>query len=248
MSTLQACRTTLLAAAALLAATCSSFGQEALTVTLQPTGLIRVGRGDAELAVIELNAHGPGWQHAPQESATAEVSALPDQAGTKIVGTLPVPNTEGGAIRFTETVTGLPQGLRIEYDLAMTQTMRLNGLQASILLPVAQHGGAEVMISRPDGDPEIAGLPAAQEQGKTQLWSGQGARIEVARGTDHAVTLELRAATDVVIQDLRQWEHQVYEIRFPAIMEDPGREVTPDDRFHLDLTVTFASPVTLGAG
>ena len=37
----------------------------------------------------------------------------------------------------------------------------------------------------------------------------------------------------------------VFEIRFPAIMEDQGRDMAADDRFHLDLTVTFAAPVKL---
>jgi hypothetical protein len=45
---------------------------------------------------------------------------------------------------------------------------------------------------------------------------------------------------------MRQWDNPVYEIRFPAIMEDAGREVAAGDRFHLDLTVTFAAAVGLG--
>jgi len=232
-------------AVALLLAASASWAQEALTATLQPTGMVQVSRGDVELAVIELNAHGPGWQHASQASAAAGFSDLPDRAGTQFVGSLPVPNTEGGAIQYTETVTPLPQGLKLEYDLTMTQAMRLNGLQLSVNLPVARFGGAEVMISQPHGEPEIAGLPEEQQEGRVQVWSGQGSLIEAAKGTDEAVTIELRAATDVVVQDLRQWDNAVFEIRFPAIMEDQGREVAAGDRFHLDLTVSFAAPVQL---
>ncbi len=235
----------LMAVAALLAAASASWAQEALTAKLHATGMVRVSRGDVELAMIELNAHGPGWQHAPQASATAESSDLPDQAGMQFVGTLPIPNTDGGAIRYTESVQALPQGLRLEYDLAMTDTMRLNGLQVSIVLPVAVYAGAEVMVSQPHDDPQIAGLPLEQQERTFQVWAGQAARIEVAKGTDEAVTIELRAATDVVIQDLRQWDNPVFEIRFPAIMEDQGRDVAAEDRFHLDLTVTFATPVKL---
>ncbi len=234
-------------AAIILLAASASWGQEALTATLEPTGLVRVSSGDAELAVIELNAHGPGWQHAPQESAAAGFSEIPDGAGLQFVGSLPIPNTEGGAIQYTETVTPLPQGLKLEYDLTMTQAMRLNGLQLSVNLPVARFGGAEVMISQPHGEPEIAGLPQEQQEGRVQVWSGQGSLIEAAKGTDDAVTVELRAATDVVIQDLRQWEKEVFEIRFPAIMEDGGREVDAGDRFHLDLTVSFAAPVEVAS-
>jgi len=229
----------------LLAAASGSWAQETLAAKLDPSGMVRVTRGDVELAMIELNAHGPEWKHAPQESATAEVSDLPDQAGKQFVGTLPIPNTDGGAIRFTESVKALAQGLQLEYDLGVTAAMRLNGLQFSICLPVARYAGQELVVSQPEGEPQIVGLPQEQQAQTFQVWAGEGAKIEVAKGTAEAVTVELRAPTDVVVQDLRQWERPVFEIRFPAIMEDQGRDVTAEDRFHLDLTVTFPEPVTL---
>jgi len=238
-------RTMALTAAVMLLAVSASWAQEGLTATLQPTGLVQVARGEAAPIVIELSAHGLEWRHAPQATATAEVSDLPDHGGREFVGTLPIPNTDGGAIRYTERVTPLPQGLRLEYSLSMTQAMKLNGLQVSVYLPVDRYGGGEVTISQPHGDPQIAGLPHEQSERGAQIWSGQGARIEVAQGTDDAVKIELQAATDVVIQDLRQWEHPVFEIRFPAIMQDGGRDVAAGDRFHLDLTVSFAAPVRL---
>jgi len=234
-----------LGVSALLAAASGSWSQEALAAKLHAAGAVRVSRGNVELAMIELNAHGPDWQHAPQDSATAQVSDLPNRGGKRFVGTLPIPNTDGGAIRFTESVKPLPQGLQLEYDLEMTKAMKLNGLQLSICLPVAQYAGKTVVVTRPDGDPQVATLPEEQKEQTFQVWGGEGARIEAAKGSEEAVTIELRAATDVVIQDLRQWESPTFEIRLPAIMEDQGREVTADDRFHLELTVTFAAPVRL---
>jgi hypothetical protein len=243
MDRLQA-RTVGVTAGVLLAAASSSWAQETLSAKLDASGMVQVSRGDVELATIELNAHGPNWQHAPQASATAEVSDLPDETGKQFVGTLPIPNTDGGAIQYTESVKVLPQGLHLEYDLAMAGAMKLNGLQLSICLPVAQYAGKELAIPRADGQPQIAGFPEEQQQ-NFQVWSGEGAKIEVAKDTDEAVTIELRAAADVVVQDLRRWERPIFEIRFPAIMEDQGRELTAEDRFHLDLTVTFAAPVKL---
>ena len=248
MSRLQA-RTVVVSVAAtvLLAAASGLWAQETLSAKLDASGMVRVTRGDVELAMIELNAHGPEWKHAPQASATAEVSDLPDQAGKRFVGTLPIANTDGGAIRFTESVKPLPQGLQLEYDISMTRAMKLNGLQVSICLPVAQYAGKEVVVAQPEGEPQIVGLPQEQQAQRFVLWTGEGAKVEVAKGTDEAVTMELRAATDVVIQDLRQWDRPTYEIRFPAIMEDQGRDVAAEDKFHLDLTVTFAAPVKLEA-
>jgi hypothetical protein len=219
--------------------------QAKLTATVEESGLIRLSRGTTALATIELNAHGPEWKHAPQTDATAKVTDLPDRAGKQAVGELPIPNADGGAIRFTETIRTIAQGLRLEYDLEATAAMRLNGLQLSLVLPVETYAGHEVVVSRLEADPEIIGLPLEPREQGFQLWSGEGAKIEVAKDAEGAVTVELRAPTDVVVQDLRQWEQQVFEVRFPAIMEDQGREVTPDDRFHLDLTVTFPESITL---
>ena len=224
----------------------TSWAQQALVANLDPSGVVEVASGDTAPVIIELNAHGPGWQHAPQKGATAEASDLPGQAGKQFIGTLPIPNTDGGAIEYTQRVTALPQGVRLQYDLAISKTMRLNGLQVSILLPVERYAGSEVLISQPHGDPEITGLPEEQPaEGRAQLWTGSGSKVEVAAETDNAVTMVLRAATDVIVQDLRQWEHEIFEVRFPAIMEDDAREVSAEDRFHLDLTVSFAAPITL---
>ena len=246
MSRLQA-RTVLvsLAGVVLLAAASGSWAQETLSAKLDASGMVRVTRGDVELAMIELNAHGPEWKHAPQATATAQVSDLPGQAGRRFVGTLPVPNAGGGALKFTESVKALPQGLALEYDLSATGAMKLNGLQVSINLPVAVYAGKELVMSQLGAEPQSASFPQEQQGETFQVWAGEGAKIEVAKGTADAITIELRAAADVVVQDLRRWEHPTFEVRFPAISEDQGRELTADDRFHLDLTVTFAEPVKL---
>ncbi|MCK5804421.1 MAG: hypothetical protein KAI66_16405 [Lentisphaeria bacterium] len=224
-----------------------TWSQDAVEVRLAPSGMLQVSRGGAELASIEINAHGANWTHAPQKGAKAEVGDLPEQAGKCFTGILPIPNTEGGSIRYTETVRTLSQGFRLEYELTMTKAMKLNGLQLSINIPVAKYAGKEVVVSQvQDDEPKLVGLPKEQpEEGRFQLWSGQGAKIELAKGTPEAITLELRAETDVIIQDLRQWEQPVFEIRFPAIMEASGHAVAAGDRYHLDITITFAGPACL---
>jgi hypothetical protein len=232
-------------AAVLTAFATRSGAQAKLTARLDASGLIRIMQGNAELAQIELNAHGPQWKHAPQETATAEVSDLDGRPAKQVVGSLPIPNTTGGAVRFTETVEVLAQALQIEYDLSMAGTMRLNGLQVSVILPVDQYAGQELEVPQADDETQIVGLPKEAEGQGTQLWFGEGARVEVAKGTPKGFTIELRGPTDVVAQDLRQWERSVFEVRFPAIMEDGGREMTAEDRFHLDLSFTFPEPLTL---
>ncbi len=225
-----------------------AWAQAPVTATVDSSGLVSITSGGQQVATIDLNAHGPGWQHAPQQTATGEVSDLQGVTGKRVTGTLPIPNTEGGQLAFTETVRAVSQGLRLEYDLSVSQAVRVNGLQLSLNLPVDVHAGGEVMILHPHYDPEIAGLPTEHTEGGGRLWSGSGSTVEIAEDTEHAITVELRAATDVLVQDLREWDETVFEVRFPAIMEGGGREITPDDRFHLDLTVSFSGPLTLQSG
>lgn len=228
-----------------LMAASGAWAQAGLTAKLHASGMIQLYRGSVELTMLELNAHGPQWKHAPQSSATTpQVADLPNNAGKRITGTLPIPGTTG-ALRYTQTVTKLPQGLRLEYDVAPVQAIKLNGLQLSLNLQVPQYGGKEIAISRPDGDPQIVTLPPNEPDQLFQGWGGAGYRVEAGKGTPDAIAVELIAATDIGIQDLRKWEHPLFEIRFPAISDDAGRDVTPEDRFHLVVTVTGAGPIAL---
>jgi hypothetical protein len=234
--------------AQLVGVTSQLLAQQGTVVTLHPTGVVRITAdavGEAEPVVIELNAHGPEWKHAPQETATAEVSDLPGGVGKQFVGTLPIPNTDGGSIKYVQKVKALPMGLALEYDVAMTKDMRLNGLQVSILLPVSRYAGQSVEITRPEGEPQTVVLPQQEKGENFVLWTGEGSKVEVAKGTPGAMSIELRAAADIVVQDLRRWERSVYEVRFPAILEDAGRDVTTDDRLHFDLTIALPQAPSL---
>jgi hypothetical protein len=219
------------------------FAADELTARLDSSGLIHLLRGEVELAQLDLNAHGPQWKHAPQSTATGQVTALPE-GGMRCLGTLPVPNTDG-AVRFAESVKPLANGLQLSYDVTVTKTTKLNGLQFSVELPVAVYGGKEVLVAQPEGEPWGVPLPAEEPKQGGGLWNGEAARLDVAADTPDAIRLELRAAADGMVQDLRTWQRDVYEIRFPAFTEDAGRDLTTDDRFHLEVTITCAGPVKL---
>lgn len=234
-----------MAATVVLATAGLSWSEDALTAKLHPSGMVEVSRGKVSLGTIDLNAHGAGWEYASQKDSKAKISDLPGKAGKRAEGVFAIPDTDGGAIRYTQSVRMLPRGFRIEYDLTTEKTMRLNGLQVSISLPEAQYAGKEVLISQLGNDPTLVGLPKEHQEGRSQVWTGEGAKIEVAKDTAEAVTVTLLAVTDVLVQDLRQWESPLFEIRFPAITDPSGREVLAGARFHLDITVTFASPVQI---
>ena len=228
----------------LLPAVCWCQAQNPMSVKVDSTGIVRVSAGTTEMVTLELNAHAPGWVNAPQSAATGQLSDLPGQAGKRFVGTLPIPSADG-PLQFTETLQTLPQGLQLQYDVSVAKPMKLSGLQVSLNLPTARYAGKELVVNRPDADAEAGSFPQAQSDQTTQIWSGTGDGIAVAKGSPDAVSVQLQAATDILVYDLRKWEHPTFEIRFPAIWEDAGRSMTPGERFHLELTILFAAPVKL---
>jgi len=232
--------------AILLGVTCELLlGGDAMTVKLNPSGMVEAIHGRTSLAVIDLNAHGAGWDYASQKDVKAKVIDLPGKSGKRLEGSFEIPKTEGGAIQYTETVRPLSEGIYIEYDLVVTKTMKMNGLQISFSLPEARYAGKEILVSQLSGDPTLVGFPKEHEENRSHVWTGSGSKVELAKDTDESITIELRAATDVLVQDLRRWDSPFFEIRFPAITDQAGREIVAGTRFHLDLIITFGAPVKL---
>lgn len=236
-----------------------ALAQPALRAEVLPQGSVRVALDGVALATLSLNAHGPDWKQADQPEATATVSARPGH-GWEVRGTLPVPNTDGGAIRFVETVQPSANGFVADYVMGPTEALALNGLHVSLVLPIATYGGkpAAVHVLPVRGDGQTAADAAAQElvlpekldSAKWQLFGGKANKVEVASGTAQAVTLTARAfePTDegtaeppiFAVQDLRRWEHDQIEVRVSLINADTGRWLSPWDKLHVAVEVSFA--------
>jgi len=43
-----------------------------------------------------------------------------------------------------------------------------------------------------------------------------------------------------VIQGLRKWDQDVFEVRLILIMDDKGKQVSAEDTANVELTITFA--------
>ena len=222
--------------------------QPDLVAELHASGLINLRQGEQRLAQVEFSAHGPDWQHAPQARAKAEVSEVPNVVGARrIVGTLPVPNTEGGEVKFTETVTTIEKGLALQYDLSFGRGVTLNGLQTSVMLDVTRFAGKTLTIRTGEGEAQEVALPEEADGEKWQLWTGAATKVEVAADTPEAMTVVPREAAQVAVQDLRRWGQAWFEIRLAAITSEQGKAVTADDTYDIDFTITFAGPIKLQA-
>jgi hypothetical protein len=235
--------------------------QDALTAKLLAQGGVKVMAGDKLLATLSLNAHGPAWKHVDQPAATAVVRDAETGPARIVEGSLPVPDTDGGAVRFVETVKPVEKGFSVAYSLGYTKAMALNGLQVSLLLPAEVFGGKSVVLHAPgEGDAaadratEVA-LPEQLSAEKWQLATSPATKVEIAPGTENAITIapkvpEAEAGAKVqlpkfIVQDLRKWDQNVFEIRLILIYDEKGKQVTAEDKANTELSVTFARALQL---
>jgi len=233
--------------------------QDALTAKLLAQGGVSIMSGEKVLATLSLNVHGPEWQHADQVAATAVVKEADPGPGKVVEGTLPVPGSEGGTVQFVETIRPVAQGFSAGYSLGFTKAMTLNGLQVSLLLPTDTFAGKGIVVHRQPAKPaggEAAAaetvsvtLPEQLDQEKWQLATTPASKIEIAAGTVNAITLtpkppevkegEAAELPRFVIQDLRKWEQNVFEVRLILIMEDKGKQVSAEEKMKVALDLAF---------
>mgnify|MGYP005837099891 CR=1 FL=1 len=241
--------------------------QDGLTAKLLAQGGVTVMSGGETLAKLSLNAHGPEWVHADQILATAATRAV--EGGKLVEGFLPVPNTDGGAIRFAETLQPTESGFRVGYRLSFVKAITLNGLQISLLLPATAFSGQRVVLHTVPPEPveaedeaaveakpqmQTVMLPARLDAGKWQLATLPALKIEIAPGTARPITItprlpevaESEAAKPpvFVVQDLRQWEQDVFEVRLVLVMTDEGQAMAADESLEAGLELAFADELT----
>jgi hypothetical protein len=246
-------------ASALLVVTGSQMvcAQGTLTAELLPQGGVSVMAGGKLLALFSLSAHGPEWKHADQPQATATVREADPGPGEVVEGTLPVPSTDGGAVKFVETVIPRDRGFSADCILGVTQALTLNGLQVSLLLPTDRFAGKTIVVHGPPAGAEAAAeepvsltVPGRLDEEKWQLFAGPASKIEIAAGTDDSITIaprppeakkgEVAAPTTFLVQDLRKWDQDMIEVRLYLIMEDKGKQVAVEDKLHAALDLIFA--------
>ena len=221
--------------------------QDGLGLRFTPDGRVQVWAGAEQLMTLELNAHGPKWSHAGQEKATATRADADTErdAGVVFSGSLPVPNTEGGAIEFVETLEPIESGFSAVYKLRPNREVLLNGLQLSLLLPTARFTGKEIALRAAEGEPTRLTLPRELNGEKWVLGAAECNGVEVAPGAPDAIALTTEKAARLVVQDLRQWQKEVFEVRLALITADEGELVSADRRYSVKIDVTFARPLFL---
>jgi hypothetical protein len=223
----------------------AAVAQEGIVVQPAPTGRLQVTKAGQPIMAIELSVHGDNWTHAPQSRAQAQVTQLADQPGLLYKGLLQVPGGEG-PLNFEETLRPAENGFFADYKMWFNQPTTLNGLQVSLLLPVARYLGKNVVLVGGGGRETTVELPMQLDAQKWVLHQGGGiTEVQIAPGTDVASGVACGGPTNVLVHDLRQWQQQVFEIRFHQVYQQTALTVEANREFKFSLAFGFQEPVTI---
>ena len=219
----------------------TAWGQPGLNLTGRclPDGRVVVSAGPGVLFTLDLNAHGPNWTNVGQEKATASPTDIVGEGGLNIEGTLPVPNTNGGAVKFSETVWPAEQGFSLAYNLGFTKDMTLNGLQVSMLMPVGGFIGKTLAIQSAGAEVLQVTLPQTWTEQTWQLGDAEGDAILIDTGGAMPIAIRAAEGQRLLLQDLRRWDHDLFELRFTFIFAAAGQPVKADEARNLSLELEF---------
>ena len=233
-----------LGVAAVLAGT-TAVAQQGIVVQPAPTGRLQLMQAGQPIMAIELSVHGDNWTHAAQSRAQAQVTQVADQPGLLYKGLLAVPGGEG-PLNFEETVRPAENGFFVDYKMWFDQATTLNGLQVSLLLPVARYLGKSVVLVAGGGRETTVELPMQLDAQKWVLHqSGGVTEVQIGPGTDVASGVACGGPTNVLVHDLRQWQQQVFEIRFHEVYQQTATTVEANREFKVSLAFGFQEPVTI---
>ncbi|HJN14817.1 MAG TPA: hypothetical protein QGH10_04975 [Armatimonadota bacterium] len=218
----------------LVAVTCTA--QDAAAISLADSGMLTAADAAGDICTVELNCHGPDWTYASQTEATATLENIGD--GERVLtGKLPVPETEGGSVTFTERLTDRDGGLDVAYELGFSKAMTLHGLQVSVLLPADRFAGTSLTIVAWDGGEWEIRLPLAPSDDDTwQLGEYLSSAVVLGDGSGR-MDVDPTKTPDLALYDLRRWDRNEFEIRMPLIYDQDGKAVTDADKMSLALTL-----------
>jgi hypothetical protein len=173
-----------------------------------------------------------------------------------------VPGTDGGVVHFEQSVALADEGVKVEYEIGFSKPMALNGLQASLRLPQAPFLGgnvavlAEGVVHEVELPEEVAAdrpqllklaLETEDEPGEPEQAEDQPEEPEQAPVVDVAekVLLTIDEAAGLMVQDLRPYGPDQYELRVFAIADHRGHAVAADDQYSIRLSLSLPGEPTL---
>lgn len=232
-------------------------------VTVLETGVLLPENDGAQLGMLLLTAHGPAWGYVSQDRGQVSIAPGKEPGATTFTGEMVVPGTDGGVVHFEQSVALADEGVKVEYEIGFSKPMTLNGLQASLRFPTAPFLGGNVAILRAEGDMHEVELPEEVAADRAQLLrlalepEDESAEPEQAEDeseepeqapvvdVDEKVLLTINEAAGVMVQDLRPYGPDQYEVRIFVVADQKGHMVTADDHYSIKLTISLPGEMTL---
>jgi len=220
----------------------AALAQDGRTVVLRGSGQVLLKDADGDFATLELNLHNSAWKYASQTDATAKCQDTGEEK--TFTGALPVPEVAGATIAFLETITSANDGVHVIYEMRPSGPMILNGLQISLLLPTDRFGGQQLTVSGGEAAEQPIALPRTLNPAQWQMGTHKGNALQIGAEAATAVKVKIDKAYDLIIQDLRQWQRDEFEIRIPFIQADQGQMVGNNDGWDVEV-ILAPGPMTV---
>ncbi len=232
-------------------------------ITVREDGILVPQSDGAQLGMLLLTAHGPAWGYVAQDRGQVALGAAREPGVWAFTGEMVVPGTDGGIVQFEQSVALAGEGATVEYDIRFSKPMALKGLQASLRFPAAPFAGRTVAVMLADGSvhevelPEEVGADRPQllrlalqpedEPGEPEQPEGESQEPEQSPivDVDGKVLLTIDEAAGLMVQDLRPYGPDQYEVRILAIADQKGHMVTADDEYSIKFTVSLPGEMTL---
>ena len=221
-------------------------------ITVLENGVLAPQSDGTQLGVLLLTAHGPGWQYVPQDKAQVVRGTGKEPGAWDFTGGMVIPGTDGGVVQFEQSVVLADEGLRVEYDIGFPKPMTLNGLQVSLRVPTAPFVGGNVAVLA-EGvvhDVELPEEPAADKPELLKLeFETEDEPEEPEQApvvdVDEKVFLTINEAAGVIVQDLRPYGADQYEVRIFVLAEYRGHTVTADDHYSIKFAVSLPGDMSI---
>jgi len=171
--------------------------------------IARLGAGQQRAGTIELAVHGRDWSYLRQGEQPG-IRSSDEVNGRWFGGLLPVPRTADGTIGFEELVIPTPVGLTLIYHLTRATVLPLNSHQLSWNLPLSQCIGKTIELV---GEPAQT-LTIPPKLGELHMARAKVSEIRLWPDQPDGLTIQVKPATAVLLQDNRQFGSDSLELRF----------------------------------
>ncbi len=165
-------------------------------------GVLSLADDTGPLARAVVYVHGPEWAQSVQDAGSASTQ------GDWLAGSFPMPTGSKGEVHYRERVVEKADRLEATYEVEFTEGSPLQAAYVSFHMPVARWMGKKVDLL-PSGESEE--FPADQD---ARRFSSRASALLCHLDNGRALLIGSRSGPPVMLEDMRRFGGQEYELRF----------------------------------